>query len=50
MTIEQINKSKVPIIVFDKKLEQLRSKVLFPKKLKKANEILAKSALPKAKK
>jgi len=50
MTIEQINNSKLPIIVFDKKLEQFRGKTLFPDKLKKANEILAKAGLPKAKK
>jgi hypothetical protein len=47
MTIDQLNQSKVPIIVFDKKLEELKGKVLFPKKLKKANEILAKVGLPK---
>ncbi len=46
-TIEKLNKSKVPVIVFDKKLEQLRGKVLFPKKLAKANKILAKAGLPK---
>jgi len=50
MTIDQLNKSKVPIIVLDKKLEKLRGKVLFPKKLKKANEILTKTGLPKTKK
>ena len=49
MTIEQLNKSKVPIIVFDKKLEELQGKVLFPEKLKKANEILERAGLPKAK-
>lgn len=49
MKVEQLNKSKVPIIVFDKKLEQFRDKVLFPKKLKKANEILAKTGIPKLK-
>ncbi|BAU55171.1 hypothetical protein [Mucilaginibacter gotjawali] len=49
MKIEQLNKSKVPIIVLDKKLEQFRGKVLFPDKLKKANEILAKTGLPKIK-
>lgn len=38
---------EVPIIVFDKKLEEFRGKVLFPEKLKKANEILAKAGLPK---
>ena len=37
--IEQVNLSKVPIIVFDEKLEKLRDKVLFPEKLKKANEM-----------
>ena len=47
MTIDQLNKSKVPIIVFDKKLENLKGKVLFPEKLKRANEILKKSGLPK---
>lgn len=47
MKIDELNQSKVPIIVFDKKLEQFRGKVLFPKKLAKANEILAKSGLPK---
>ena len=50
MTIDELNKSKVPIIVFDKKLEKFRGKVLFPEKLKKANEILAKSGLPKLQK
>ncbi len=50
MNIKKLNQSKVPIIVFDKKLEKFGSKVLFPEKLKKANEILAKSGLPKFKK
>jgi hypothetical protein len=34
---EQLNNSKLPIIVFDKKLEQFRNKSLFPEKLAKAN-------------
>jgi hypothetical protein len=50
MTVEQINNSKIPIIVFDKKLEQFRGKTLFPEKLAKANEILAKAGLPEKKK
>ena len=50
MTIEQINSSKVPIIVLDKKLEQFRDKVLFPEKLEKAKEILTKAGLPNRKK
>lgn len=43
--IDQLNNSKV--IVFDKKLEQFRDKVLFPEKLAKANEILSRVGLPK---
>lgn len=50
MTIEQLNNSKVPIIVLDKKLEKFRGKTLFPEKLAKANDILAKAGLPKVKK
>ena len=50
MAVEQLNKSKVPIIVFDKKLEKFRGQTLFPEKLAKANEILAKAGLPKSKK
>ena len=49
MTLDQLNNSKVPIIVFDKKLEKFRGKTLFPEKLAKANEILAKAGLPKKK-
>jgi len=45
--IEQLNNSKIPVIVFDKKLEQFRNKVLFPEKLAKANDILSKVGLPK---
>ena len=46
-TIEKLNKSKIPVIPIDKRLEKYRGKVLFPKKLAKANEILAKTELPK---
>ena len=41
MNKEDLNSSKVPIIVLDKKLETFRGKVLFPKKLGRANQILA---------
>ena len=47
-TIDKLNNSKIPIIVYDKKLEQFRDKVLSPEKLKKANEILKKVGLPKS--
>lgn len=46
-TIEQLNNSKVPIIVYNKKLEQYRDKVLSPEKLRRANELLKKAGLPK---
>lgn len=49
-TEDELNNSKIPIIVLDKKLEQFRGKTLFPEKLAKANEILAKTELPKMKK
>ena len=49
MTVEQLNNSKISIIINDKKLEQFRGKTLFPEKLAKANEILSKAALPKKK-
>lgn len=50
MTIEQLNSSKIPVIVIDKRLEQFRDKVLFPEKVEKANEILSKAGLPNRKK
>ncbi|MEN2436497.1 hypothetical protein AAH994_13855 [Weeksellaceae bacterium A-14] len=46
MSIEDLNKAKVPIVKIDKKLEKLRGKILFPKKLKMANELLSKAKLP----
>lgn len=45
--IKKLNDSKLPVIPIDKKLEKYRGKVLFPKKLKKANAILSNSELPK---
>lgn len=45
--IEELNQSKTPIIVFDKELEKLQGVVLFPKKLKRINEILKTAGLPK---
>lgn len=48
--IDKLNKSKVPIIAFDKKLEKLQDKVLFPEKLKMANKILAEVGMPKREK
>jgi hypothetical protein len=49
ITIDDLNQSKIPVIVFDKKLEKFRDMVLFPEKLEKAKEILAKVGLPNKK-
>jgi hypothetical protein len=49
MKIQELNKSKVPIVRIDKSLEQYRDKILFPEKLAKANEMLKKVGLPKKK-
>lgn len=46
MRVEDLNKRKIPMVKIDKKLEQFRGKVLFPKKLALANEMLSKAKLP----
>jgi hypothetical protein len=46
-TIEKLNKRKVPVVKIDKSLERLREKNLFPEKLAKANEVIARVGLPK---
>ena len=48
MDPKDLNKKKTPIVKIDKELEKYRGKILFPKKLKKANEILDRVGLPKA--
>ena len=48
--IEELNNSKTPIIVIDKKLERFKGKTLFPEKLARAQEIIAKYGLPDIKK
>lgn len=49
MKIQELNKSKVPIVRIDKSLEQYRDKILFPEKLAKANDMLKKIDLPNKK-
>ncbi len=46
MSVEELNKSKTPIVKIDKNLEKFRGKVLFPKKLELANKLLEKAVLP----
>ena len=46
-TIEKLNRRKTPIVKIDKSLEKLRGKNLFPEKLAKANEVIARVGFPK---
>ena len=47
MNIKDLNKKKVTIVKIDKTLNQYSDKVLFPEKVKKANEMLRTIGLPK---
>ena len=49
-TVEELNKSKKPIIAIDKTLNKYRNKTLFPEKLALANEQLKGVKLPSKKK
>lgn len=48
-TVQELNNNKMPTVRIDPSLEQYRDKVLFPKKLAKANEMLKTVRLPKKK-
>ncbi len=48
--IEQLNKSKVPIVAIDSSLNKYQESVLFPKKLSPAEEKLSGLKLPAIKK
>ena len=45
--IEELNKSKLPIVKIDKSLGAYKDKILFQEKVEKANETLKKVGLPK---
>jgi hypothetical protein len=45
-TSNELKTAKVPAIRIDSSLEQYRDKVLFPRKLAKANEMLKTAKLP----
>lgn len=45
--IDKIKKRKIPIVKIDKALDKFDDKVLFPKKLNKANKMLKNKGLPK---
>ncbi len=44
---DEIKERKVPIVKIDKSLNKYKNVVLFPEKLKKANEMLRTVGLPK---
>ncbi len=48
MKVEDLNKAKIPVVKINKKLDEFKGKILFPKKLELANKMLAKVKLPKA--
>ncbi len=47
--IQELNESKVPIVIIDPSLEKYRDKILFPKKLARAEELLKNAKLPENK-
>jgi hypothetical protein len=49
MNTKGINTKKKPIVLIDKSLDVFNDKVLFPKKLDKANDMLKHIGLPKMK-
>jgi hypothetical protein len=48
-TISELNASKIPLVIIDKKLNSLDNVVLFPKKVEMAKKIIDKIGLPKQK-
>ncbi len=47
--IQELNESKVPIVIIDPSLEKYREKILFPEKLARAEELLKNAKLPENK-
>lgn len=45
--IQELNNSKIPIVIIDKSLDKLDKELLFPEKVKKAKAAMAKIGLPK---
>ena len=46
-TIAELNASKIPLVIIDKRLDRLDKIVLFPEKVAKAKKTMAKTGLPK---
>ncbi len=47
--IQELNESKVPIVIIDPSLEKYRDKILFPEKLARAEALLKNEKLPENK-
>lgn len=47
MEVQEFNKSKIPLVKIDKKLNKFKGKVLFIEKLDMANKLLENAVLPK---
>jgi hypothetical protein len=47
--VQELNESKVPIVIIDPSLEKYRDKILFPEKLARAEELLKNAKLPENK-
>jgi len=47
MKVQEFNKSKIPLVKINKKLDKFKGKVLFKEKLDMANKLLEKAVLPK---
>ena len=46
MKVDEFNKSRIPLVKIDKKLNRFEGKVLFKKKLDRANKLLENADLP----
>ena len=47
--VTELNNSKVPLVIIDKRLDELNKVVLFPEKVANAKNVIAKVGLPKKK-
>ncbi|MDB5248277.1 MAG: hypothetical protein JWQ40_2671 [Segetibacter sp.] len=47
-SVEELNSTKVPIVIIDKRLNKSDDIVLFPVKVEKAKDTIAKIGLPKS--
>lgn len=47
MKVKEFNKSKIPLVKIDRKLNKFKGRVLFKEKLNMANKLLENAILPK---